>query len=415
MEKIKYLKNGLNFYKLDDFASIVLNFRFNIKPSKLNNLKAIILSEYLRECNLKYPTLKDINNKCRDLYAANIKINLNNTGGSYFIEFIYYLIDEIVIKDKFYEDAIDFFKEIMFNPLFNDKSLDSKVFAKIKQELYDGEVDDNHEPAIMQRRKFIENAFPKSDAFLYNFKDINDLVTLLNQIKEEDIIDFYHEVINDFAGGYVIGNLDNKQINYLVKSFPFKSHNLNTNYLKIENISKGYNEYISKDTTQSYLYVVFKLNDYRKEDRCVYQAIVNMLNSSFSGLVLKVLRLELELVYSAGARFLYNRGYLYINAQIDKKNKDKCIDGINEIINRLHNPEIISDLLKYYQDKYNQSIYAGVEHFDYYEDIISSYTFKDNLPIEEESKIVNSLTVDDILKYVSKMEKIYTFFYKGDK
>ena len=70
---------------------------------------------------------------------------------------------------------------------------------------------------------------------------------------------------------------------------------------------------------------------------------------------LEVLRTELGIVYSAYADFFSQRGFIFISAKIDKKNKDKCIEGINEIMKRLHDKEKIAKLLKYHQEKCNEN------------------------------------------------------------
>ncbi len=412
---IKIIEPGFYYYQKEDFATIKLGFRFNFKPSKKNCLIADLLCDYMNRCNGKYHTLKEINDKCRDLYAADYAVRSKRTGQKHYIDFNYTMLDHKIIGDNFFKDAIDFFKEIMFNPLFKDNKLDSKTLAKIKQDMYDDEKEANLEPAEMQYRYFLKSIIPKSNIVKTNFLNLTELVKVLNEITDEDIINFYYELLKNYSRGWCFGNLSDEEINYISNTFKFKTSNLQKDYFHLDEIKEGYKEIKDKETTQSYLYMTYAIKDYKPEEVVLYDAILSMLNSSMTGLVLKVLRQELELVYSASADFFTMRGIIYITAKIDKKNKEKCIEGINEIFRRLHDKKIITKLLKYHKEKCNEIYISNKDNISYYLGNFTSYVYENEMEEDEEIKIINSLKVSDILNAVNRMELKNTFFYRGDK
>ena len=415
LEDIKIKYPGFYYYQCNTYASIEINFKFNYESTKENYVKSMILCKYLSETNAKYKTLKKLNDKCRDLYSANYFIDFTNTANKHFIEFTFNMYDYKIIGENYFKDAINFFHTIMFKPNFKDNHLDTFIFEKIKQEIFDDEKEANCEPRIMQYRYFLKYAFPQSDKVLNKYEDINELTEILSKITEKDIIDFYNEIMNNFVRGYVFGNLNDNEIDYIAQKFKFETSNFDSNYLIHEKISSGEKTIKSKDTTQSYLYVVYDISNYSIKERYIYQAIVGILNSSLSGLIYNVLRDELSLVYSANSTFYGLRGFMYIEANIDKKNKDKCLEGIEEIFKRLQDKEIIGKLLKFYQDKMNQNYYTKQEELKYYLNELNNFVYEISDSEEKNLSLINGLTTEDIIKYVKRLEKKFIFFYQGDK
>ena len=415
IEDIKSKYPGFYYYQNNDFATIKLRFDFNYENTKENYVRAMILRSYLGQTNAKYKTLKKINDKCRDLYSADYIVRIKHTADHYYFSFLFIMYDYKVIGDNYFKDAINFFHTIMFKPNFINNELDTNIFEKIKQEIFDNEKEDNFEPNVMQYRYFLQNAVPDSKLVTTRFKDVNELTSILSQITEKDIIDFYYEVINNFARGYVFGNLNETEINYIAKKFNFKNSNFDANYFIKDKIKKGEKTIKSKDTSQSYLYVVYDINNYSVQERYIYEAILNILNKSLSGLIYTVLREELGLVYSAYADMFGFRGFMFIEANIDKKNKDKCLLGIEEIFKRLQDKDIITKLLKFYQNKVIEESYTNKEEIDYYVTELDNYVYEKRDSEEKELALIKELTPDDIIKHVKKLEKKFIFFYQGDK
>ena len=412
---IKVIDQDFYYYQIDKFANIKFGFRFNYEGNKRNCLIAEILCSYLNKCSAKYKTLKEINNKCRDLYSADYVVSLRNIGKKYSIEFGFRMIDHKIIGENYFKEAINFFKEVMFNPLFIDNELDSKIISTIRQDIYDSEKEMNLEPSEMQYRAFLTYIIPNSDIVTTKIANLSELVEVLSTITDKDIVDFYHNLFNNYSRGYCFGNLSDDEIKYIHDSFRFTHNKFNSNYFCPLKVESGYKEVTDKETTQSYLYMTYSIKDFKEEDIIVFDAISAILNSSTTGLVMKVLRAELGIVYSAYADFLSQRGFIFISAKIDKKNKDKCIEGINEIMKRLHDKDIVKELLKYHQEKCNENHLYNTDNIGYFTYNLINHTYETDMDEEEEIDLINKLTVDDVLKASGRLVYKNTFFYRGDK
>ena len=106
---------------------------------------------------------------------------------------------------------------------------------------------------------------------------------------------------------------------------------------------------------------------------------------------------------------------MYICAQIDQKNKDIALNGIDEIFEKLCNKNEIKRLLKYAVEKQNQLYYTNTENLSSNINELENYVYKKSISSEEEIKLVNKIKIDDIIKQVNNLEKKFIFFYKGEK
>ncbi len=139
--------------------------------------------------------------------------------------------------------------------------------------------------------------------------------------------------------------------------------------------------------------------------------------STGNGLCHKVLRSELGLVYSSGAFINKYRmfGFLYLGANISGENKDKCLDGIDEIFKRLKDKKQVSELLQYAKDKLNQEYYFSGEDVNNVIGDFSCYVFGTYPDKEELYKKINELSSDDIISEVDNIVKKYVFVGRGVK
>ena len=117
----------------DNFKTTRVEARFIIDMDKNEVPLLELLSSLIIYTTKKYNTRKDFINKCKDLYdlaiSSNIKEDCNRTSLNIAISFL----DEKYSYDNLFEDAIDFLKEIIFNPNIIDDMFDG--FSGVVQEI----------------------------------------------------------------------------------------------------------------------------------------------------------------------------------------------------------------------------------------------------------------------------------------
>ena len=412
--RIKNNKNGFYYYQTDDFVTIKLEFDFLIGSTKEDYFKALLLSSYLNKTNSKYLRMKEISDKKKDLYALELKIGIKTIGIKIFLSFRVDMINPKVVDDEYFNDAIDFLKIMMLEPNFKNGKLDKDIFNQIKNEIINNESNVLKDSSKMQARLFRKNTLPESILNNRFCLDIEELKNIINSFSDKDIIDFYNKTMNSFYAGFAFGNLTDEQNNYLINKLNFKAIVIDNNYCVEDIISTGEKEIVSKDTTQSYLYVVYEIKDYEIKKSYIYRTICGMLNS-MSGSLMQILREKLGIVYSVSANIFYYNGFMYVLAQIDKKNKDKALKGIEEAFNKIISDEYCNQYFVASKKRLEELYISQSEDINYNFEDFQKYVLGNNYTGEEQIKLIRRLTSDDIQRELKNIEKKYVFYYKGDK
>lgn len=414
---IKRIKNRTYFYKDDSGVSLYVDFSFIYDTTRINDLKADILSRYLSFTNSVYKTRKEIDDRKKELYSLSFNSNNTNYIDKSIISYSARIIDPKAVKDDYMKDSIDFIYDMFFRPNFKDNKLDLYTFTTIKKDIYNGYINMikelNYDSGVKFEKCVLKESV--SNKLIYDTKE--ELERDLNSITDKDIIDFYNDLLKNHYKTFFFGNYSKKDIDYILKKFNFN----NTKKYKINekqrfDIKKEYNEYISKKYSQSILTVTYKFNDVDKYSKDYYAVILGTIFNSINGILHKILREKYGLVYFAAAYMPRKSNVFCIEANIDKKNKDKTIDAIHEVLNMLKDKDFAEERLKYAKSKYKETIYLSDEDprsvyyklldFLYDEDAITNLT---------RVKIINKITTEDLLEFINSLENENIFFYIGDR
>lgn len=419
LKKIKEHSNNFYTYQSDEFGSIKIHFKFLVGDSKEDYVKNYILGAYLNRTNKKYKTLKEINDKKKELYGLGCSTYSSTLGNKNILCFDINLASATALEIDYFDEAIEFCKDLIFQPNFQDNKLDKDVLNEIKRDMINYQINDLKTPSVMQSRLLLKELVPDSIIVNRLCYDINELKEFLDKLTDQDIINFYNKTISSCIGGFAFGNLSNKEIDKIINTFKFNHIKLDNNYSTKLNLTDGEIEIVSKDTTQSYLYIAYDIKDYEIVDgyiknSYIYNALEGMLNIA-TGPLMETLRTKLGIVYHCYADIFSRYGFMIICAQIDKKNKVKAIEGIESALNELRNRETCTKLLQYVKEKMNQNYITCQDKINYQIDEVGNKTFKTTKEFKDKVDKVNKLTVEDIEKQLDNLEKKFIYFYKGDK
>ena len=406
--------NGFYYYQTKDFVTISIRYFFSYENTFENRVKANFLCRYMLRTNKVYKSKKEINDRSKELYASNVAIQSKKWGTKYFICFELQMPDPKVIKENYFKDAIKFFKDLMLKPNFNGNKLDEMIFNEIKKEIIESHNDFLKSPDFIAEKLFLKNVFPESDMNNEFIIDKDVFKKVVDSIKDKDLISFYNDLIKNFITSFAFGNLLDEELNYIKNTFKFEKIEFDYKYDFKDKINSKDTEFVSKDTTQSYIYFVYDIKDYKKENSYIYDALNYMLNYQ-NGPIFNIFRTKLGIVYSASATILFNRGALYIKANIDKKNKDKALKGLEDVFKVLHDEEKVASLLDYAKEKTLESLIVSSENVITFINRMQTLALKYNYSLEETLEKINKLEVKDIINQIDNLEYKCTFFYKGDK
>ena len=414
IKDIKCKNKTIYYYKTKDFATIDIRHYFYFESNKENYIKSLLLNCYLLRTNEKYKTQKEINDKTKELYGLKINITNYSPGIKSLNCFEFKMVNPRVIEEDYFLDAINFYKDIILKPNFKDNKLDKEVFSQIKKELIDKEKNNIKDPNILNERLYYKNTFPKSIINSRIITDIKELEEIINNIKDIDIINFYNEIMNNYVTSIAFGNLLNEEISLIENSFDFKPSKFDFKYDIKETINNKDTEIVSKDTTQSYIYFTYDIKNFKKENKYLYEVLMIMLNNS-NGPIYNTYRTKMGIMYSGYSITLFNFGGMFILVNIDKASKDKAIQGLKEIFDILHDEKELNKLLKFAKERIKETFISNSENVDSVINELESYVLKNDLSTEEKLKLVNKLTIKDIINQIDNLEYKSMYFYKGDK
>lgn len=407
---------GVYYYDVKGFATILIEFRFLMSNDKKHVIIASLLSMYLKRVNSKYGSWKDIKDKLKDFYNMSINISHDKVGSKRFFTAQIELLNQNIINENYFEEAINFAKDILLSPKFDGDKLDLEVAKQIKKDIIDSQIISLSNPSIYSSRKLLKEAIEPCNINQNIYLDIEEFKQIVDSVTDEEVIDFYNEVMNNFYRGLVFGDVSLEQYSIIKNCFPFKSRSEVLDYSEKTLVRNGELTIEDSNIKDSTLDVVYQINNYSLDKWYLYRIIGVMLSHS-KGLCHGVLRSEMGLVYSAGSyinKYRFN-GIIIIEAKIDKDNKDKCLDGISEIFKRLRDENVVNDLLEFVKDKFNQDDMVSDESVNNLISELEDYVYNERPTREELHKITNNVSVKDIINAVNDIEEKFVYFYRGIK
>ena len=160
---------------------------------------------------------------------------------------------------------------------------------------------------------------------------------------------------------------------------------------------------------------MYKCKNYKNKDVYTYQTIVKMINYEVGRLMHKILRDKYNLIYSGDVRFMPYYGTMDFVCNINSKNKEKCLDAIEEILETIKNSKETQVMLTKTVEKLNDRLYVFDENKWNYVSLLNGKIYGNKKsPISYKNK-VSKLKPEDIIDGVNRLEKKVVYLYEGTK
>ena len=411
-KNIEKIDKNTYFYKYDS-VSYVVCYSFRYETNRLNYMLATLLGRYLTEVSNKYTSKKEIMDKSMELYNASVHISDYSCKGYSTMDAYLRIIDPKKVKEDYLDDAIDYFYELVCNPFIRDNKLDQETFNRLKNKMYNDYVNSSKDMHFEHYKEYCSTVLTDSILNFNIFKDMKELKELIDSITDKDIIDFYYKLINNNYKAILFGNMSNTDVKKITSKFNFNKSNYKLDYTDYINIKKEYNEYVNKNFSQSMLNITYNVDN--KYNNRVYASILDIMCNSTDGMLMIILRGKYGLVYHASVCLDFRLKSFHIDADIDKKNKDKTIDAIKEFIDDMHDKKKVEEKLKFAKEKIKENIYLSEESSYAEYNKVFDVVYEKEMTDRELLSKVNKVTVKDIIDFMDTLTNENIFFYIGDK
>ncbi|MBQ6285960.1 MAG: insulinase family protein [Bacilli bacterium] len=400
--------NGVYLYQDDSFNTIIMQLCFNSKNGNREDAINYVLCKYLMHSNEVHESTAK---RMKELYSAEVWFSPQKIGKISNILLCVDLVSPSVVEDDYLEDAFKFVSDILLHPDFTD----NEQLEIIKRSYISDLLHRISNSGNRASRLFLDSVFEDENNKYGCSVDKEYIKNTINSITMDDIKEAYYNTINEnsFYRGIVFGNISTDEFKLLRKIIPYKNNKGVIDHSPQPNIVEGDSEVSDSDINESILYVTYEIDD-------IDEGLTKILGSIFNGrngLCHQILREKYGLVYSSYVSIFYYRKAFVFKAKIDKNNKQKTLDAINEIISIAQDKTKLIDLLKYAKEYIKTEDYLlsenKIDMVDYLDDYIRGIAGDFNY--SEFIKNLDSYTEEDIASHMKSLRLKNIFMYKGDK
>lgn len=320
-----------------------------------------LLANILELGTKKYPSQVEIAQKLANMYGASFGTDLQKYGQLHSFRFLMRIVNDNFLQtsEGLLEEAVDFLRESIFNPLMKDNHFDDAIFLREKENIqadFEALVDDKQSYASNQLAQIYFN----NDMAVPSYGQLSDLAP----ITATSLYEYYQKMLGeDLVDIFVIGDVDVEEVKALFATLPFASRpmiDIKLNYhqpLKAKPVKKI--EY--QPLSQAKLNLAFQLpRQNLKTQR--YAAIV--MNSLFGGHPLSKLftnvREKAGLAYYAQSGISLATETVTVQTGIDGSNLDHVIDLIVKQVKAIQNGEFtdeeLTQIITYLINSYESSL-----------------------------------------------------------
>ena len=415
------LTDGINLHlaKSEKFKTNLLSLYIKIPVIRENATLSALLPKVLRRGSKIYPSLSAIATNCEELYGASYYSGLRKKGDCAFLYFTLEFVSGEYLKDSnILSDAMDFLKELVFNPKIKNGVFDNGFVDSEKINLKDdieSLINDKKEYADQRVKEISFEGSPYGIA-PFGFKEDIDSIT------PESLYQYYKKVITECKMDFFLsGAFDTEKAKELFgEKFSDILSPRNPSPLSTS-IAKRKDEKIKRvtdkmDVTQSKLCITMFTDTDPFSSEYYASAVFNCIygGSPFSKLFNNV-REKLSLAYYVSSRLDRQKGCILISSGIEN---DKFQDAYSEIMLWLDkikagefSDEEISSAKKYLETNLNSiadSLRAS-------EDYLISALSDERQPETIESLVsnLNKVTRDEIIKIANKVQPDTVYLLTG--
>ena len=412
-KKIKANNYNIHFIKTDKYKTITIKINFKRKLKKEDVTIRNLLIDTLFSSSKKYPTKRLMEVETENLYGLSYR-------GFVFASGIYSILslETTFLNDKYTEKgntlkSIDFLADILLNPDVANNEFNDYGFNLAYNNLEDELLSLKENANLYSQIRLLELI----DDPAYSMRSIGYLDDL-KKIKKADLYNYYLDVIkNDNIDVFIVGNIDDKVIDYFKNKFKFESRLIYKEphiYKPDKYHKKVINEIEEIDNSQSKLVIGFKLIDLTDFERRYVLNIYNyLLGGSADSKLFKNVREKESLCYSISSFSYPLTGLFTIKAGINASNYNKTLKLINKEIKDMEKGNIDIKDIENGKLAYINSL---KELNDSPNGLLSLYMSKYYVKadsIANKIKNIKKVTYDDIINLSKKIKLDTIYLLKG--
>ncbi len=380
-------------------------------------IPSCFLPSLLVHTNLLYPKEEIFQRKLLEKNILEISCGKRSCGKNSFFIFTLTMPDQTLIDLSEIEEGIRFFFSTVYEPNIQNHRFDEIQFERVRSRLitsiHNAKKDIDEFAIQMVMDEVDEEGFLKESLF-HHMEDVQ-------YMSNDEVVNFYENKIQKVRPFvFTIGNIEKEKIEKVIEEQLYK-RNVKPLQIKKEYtafLPCHFNTYkekkISRPYAQSVLIFAYKIKDMKEEDRLPLSILSSLLSSQSSDLLMKNLRDEKGLVYTAYSRVYDRFNLLLIEAKIYREAYEEAKTQIFKTMEILKNGDI-KNLLQNIKDRRRVNLKRGLDNkFAIVSDSIAP-TLGFGISMEQKYQDVLKMTEQDISNLAKRLKLELIYFVEGDK
>lgn len=348
IKKISLADNiNLTLIPATKFKSNLVSIYIQRLLDKSEATKNALLPTVITSGSKKYQSVREISNKLDELYGSSIGCDISKRGERQVLSFKIISTNDKYLDEKIFKDVIEFFNDIVNNPLVVDEGFKQEYVDIEKKNLKDriqAKINDKGRYAL--ERCFEEmcedELFSISE---YGYEDEIDSITC------QDLYNHYKEILTTSPIDIVVeGDFNEKEVSDIIsENFVFKRDSIinipREEYSKEVKEAKVIEE--KMDITQGKLVMGYRSNiDYMDIDK--YYALVvgcSVLGGGPHSKMFINIREKESLCYYIYSSVEKYKGILFISSGIETQNYEKTVELVKKQLESLKEGDITQEEL----------------------------------------------------------------------
>ncbi|MBL7565386.1 EF-P 5-aminopentanol modification-associated protein YfmF [Staphylococcus saccharolyticus] len=409
----------INVLSTDKFKTTMVTLKFMAPLNYETITSRSILSKVLIRATKKWNSDKTLNRQLSNLYGAYVNSFVTKFKDKHVITISLEIVNERYLKDQtpLFKKGLEMLKEIIWNPLIEDKAFNKTYVAQEKSLLTKKIEAMNDNKAQYSFLQLMNHMFKDEP-----YKHIaTGQLEKIPQVSAENLYDTYNSMIhNDDCAIYVVGNVDEQEVSLLIQQYfkirPFVLDNQNLNNIDKSIITpKLIVEHDEVD--QAKLNLGYRFPSYFGKDNYYAFIVLNMMfGGDPSSVLFNEVREKQSLAYSIHSQIDGKNGFLFVLSGASADKYELAKDTILEEFEQLKNGNFDSQKLELAKKIIISHRHESTDKPKSMIELLHNQLLLDQYQSDKDFIcLVNNVTKEDVVKLANEavLDTIYVLM-KGD-
>ncbi|WP_079480130.1 EF-P 5-aminopentanol modification-associated protein YfmF [Halobacillus salinus] len=409
-------KQGYRLHILpsDKYKTITIVAKFKSPLKREGITERALLPHVLQKATNEYPNVRSLQSAFENLYGTALSSDGSKKGENHVISFRMEVVNEAYLNDQepILEEAMKLFHQVLFNPKTEGNGFDPEIVNREKQTLEQKITSIKDDKMSYANVRLMDNMCEGEPYSLHVHGYQEDLAS----ITPEKLFQYYQNMItNDLLDVYVIGDIDESQIETMTDQYFSRSQSTN-----VDNDQKAESKEITdvkeivepEEVNQGKLHIGYRTYTKFGDDDYYALQIFNGIFGGFpSSKLFMNVREKHSLAYYAASRFESHKGLLLVFSGIDPKDYDQAKSIILEQMEAMKNGDFTEEQVNETKEQVVNQLQETMDNANglievLYHQMISGA----EMPASQLMENIRKVTKEDVVRMANKV-KLDTIYF----